>query len=109
MVQEFARKEQAKAQREWSRRDERQRQEKQRQEDSTRKRSEQSQRRSRSSKPWWEVLGVRVDANESEVRQAYRSLVKSYHPDNRVTGDPVRMAEINAARDEALKRFRKAD
>jgi hypothetical protein len=108
MLQVFLKKEQAHTQREQSRREERQRQERQRQEDAARKRREQSQRRSRSSTPWWEVLGVSPNASEEDVRQTYRTLARRFHPDNRATGDVDRMIEINAARDEALQRFAKA-
>jgi hypothetical protein len=104
MLGEFARKEQAKARRERKRHDE----EQQRQEESAHQRSEQSQRRSRSPKPWWEVLGVSPNAAEEEVRRAYRILAKRLHPDRQATGDAEQMAEINAAKDEAMKRFRKA-
>ena len=102
MLQEFARRERAHA------KQERQRQERQRHEEAARKRQEQSRRRSRPSKPWWEVLEVSPEASEAEVRRAYRSLAKRYHPDRCETGDAERMAEINAARDEAMRRFETA-
>jgi hypothetical protein len=103
MLGEFARKEQAKARRERNHDEEQQRQK-----ESSRQRREQCQRRSRSSKPWWEILGVRSDASEDDVRRAYRTLAKRLHPDRQATGDAEQMAEINAAKDEAMKRFRKA-
>jgi curved DNA-binding protein CbpA len=36
-----------------------------------------------------------------DVQAAYRKLASQYHPDR--GGDPAKMAELNAARDEALK------
>jgi DnaJ domain len=49
-----------------------------------------------SVKPWWEVLGLDVDATANEVRAAFLTLSKIHHPD--VTGgDHGRMSEINEA------------
>ena len=54
----------------------------------------------------WRVLGVALGADLAEVRAAYRTLVKTYHPDKHMAdGTPVefirvaedRMAAINAA------------
>ncbi len=45
------------------------------------------------------MLGVAPTATPAEIRQAYRRLVRQYHPD-RHPGDPAahaRMVEINAA------------
>jgi hypothetical protein len=50
-------------------------------------------------KPWWEVLGVPEDARPDEVRFAYLELVRVHHPDT--GGSTERMAEINAAFEEA--------
>jgi hypothetical protein len=30
---------------------------------------------------WWQVLGVAMNANEDQIRDAYRALVKKHHPD----------------------------
>ena len=49
----------------------------------------------------YEVLGLRQGASEEEVKKAYKTLAKKYHPD--VTGnDPAaakKMQEINTAYD----------
>ncbi len=34
-----------------------------------------------SKKDYYEVLGVSKDANESEIKSAFRKLAKQYHPD----------------------------
>lgn len=52
-----------------------------------------------SKRPWWEVLGVAHDARLDKAEQAYRVLSNIHHPDR--GGDPKRMAEINAAFDDA--------
>ena len=41
------------------------------------------------------ILGVDESANADELRAAYRSLAREFHPDN--GGDASRMAEVNAA------------
>ncbi len=55
--------------------------------------------------PWHEVLGVAPDATADEVREAYLSLVKAWHPD-RFAASPAmaaraeeRLKEVNAAYD----------
>ena len=53
----------------------------------------------------YEVLGVSPDATDEEIKKAYRSLAKKYHPDN-YTDSPLadlaeeKMKEINEAYDE---------
>jgi hypothetical protein len=51
---------------------------------------------------WWEVLGVSRLADAAVIREAHRRLVQLHHPD-RAGGSDQKMAEINAARDAALK------
>jgi len=53
-------------------------------------------------KPWWEVLGVTAGATDDDVRRAYRELAGIHHPDK--GGDQTRMAEINRACAEGLRR-----
>lgn len=50
---------------------------------------------------WWDILQCSRDASADVVRAQYRRLASDHHPDR--GGDPARMAELNAARDEALK------
>lgn len=61
-------------------------------------------------RPWYEVLGVSPVASTQEIRDAYRSLVKTWHPDRfATTPDRVSIAEerlkaINAAYDQSRLR-----
>lgn len=59
----------------------------------------------------YEVLGIREGASSAEVRAAYKSLVKKYHPDqyrNNPLSDLAdeKMKEINAAYDQISKQQR---
>jgi DnaJ-class molecular chaperone len=65
--------------------------------------------------PAHEILGVKVNATNSEVQKAWRDLMKRYHPDkvgrpgSREWSDAQRIAEaINQAKDEMTQRRRKA-
>jgi DnaJ-class molecular chaperone len=49
----------------------------------------------------WEVLGVRPGTNPTGVEQAYRAKAVKLHPDR--GGSDKAMAELNAARDQALQ------
>lgn len=49
---------------------------------------------------WWHILGISPNADRREISIAFRKLAMEYHPDK--GGDQARMAEINAARDEAM-------
>ena len=60
-----------------------------------------------ASRHWHQVLGVSPHATESEIRAAYRQRATQWHPDH-PDGDPDRMKELNAARDEALRHVRAA-
>lgn len=44
----------------------------------------------------YDVLGVKKDATEQEIKKAFRKLTLEYHPD-REGGDEVKFKEINAA------------
>lgn len=50
---------------------------------------------------YWKVLGVPPGSSADVVDAAYRKLAKTLHPD--LGGPPGAMAEINHARDQALK------
>jgi hypothetical protein len=56
-----------------------------------------------TKRPWREVLGYIPHAivTADMLRSRYRELASLHHPDR--GGDPAKMAELNAARDEALK------
>ncbi|MBC7602745.1 MAG: J domain-containing protein [Ramlibacter sp.] len=49
---------------------------------------------------WRDVFGTGV-RSRSDLTDVYRRLASAYHPDR--GGDPAKMAELNTARDEALK------
>jgi hypothetical protein len=51
-------------------------------------------------KSCWEILGVPQGAGQDVINRAYRTRAKEAHPDN--GGSNTAMAELNAARDEAL-------
>ena len=59
----------------------------------------------------FEVLGVQRGASDEEIKNAYRTLAKKYHPDNYDSNSPLRdlanekMQEINQAYDE-IQRLR---
>ncbi|HEY9899650.1 MAG TPA: J domain-containing protein [Pantanalinema sp.] len=45
---------------------------------------------------YYDRLGVAREADEDEIRLAYRAMAKRHHPD-RPGGDPLRMAQLNEA------------
>lgn len=49
----------------------------------------------------WDVLGVYAGASVEEINQSYRAKARAAHPD--AGGSAALMAELNQARDEALK------
>lgn len=50
---------------------------------------------------WWEVLGVGPGASKADIVDAYRRRAMRAHPDQ--GGSAAAMAELNRARDEALR------
>lgn len=54
-----------------------------------------------SKRSWRSVLGLSARVSADEVRARWKELAAQHHPDR--GGDPAKMAEINAARDEALR------
>ena len=61
----------------------------------------------------YSILGVKRDATDDEVKNAYRALVRKYHPDNYADDNPLKdlatekMQEINEAYDE-IQRLRQS-
>ncbi len=55
---------------------------------------------------WWDILECRKDASREAIEAAYRRLAKDRHPDR--GGSQAAMAELNAARDKALKEIIRA-
>ena len=49
----------------------------------------------------WDVLGVEEGASRGDIERAFRNRAKKVHPD--AGGNDHAMAELNAARDQALK------
>jgi hypothetical protein len=54
---------------------------------------------------WWEVLGIRPDANRDDVRNAFRALARIHHPD--AGGNEEDFKRLRAAFDEAMKAVKK--
>jgi hypothetical protein len=53
-------------------------------------------------RPWWEVLDCSPNSGRDTIEHSYRRLARRYHPDMG-QGDDAKMAELNAARDEARR------
>lgn len=48
-------------------------------------------------KKYYDILGLREDASQIEIKNAYKNLTKFYHPDIKETGSTEKMKEINIA------------
>ena len=48
-------------------------------------------------KDYYEVLGVSKTASDEEIKRAFRKLAKTYHPDNKQTGDETKFKEVGEA------------
>lgn len=57
-----------------------------------------------AKKPWRQIMGLPTDwrGTTDDVRAQYRAVAKNLHPDQ-AGGDTDAMAELNAARDDALR------
>lgn len=47
----------------------------------------------------YEVLGIQKSASKDQIKSAYRKLAKTYHPDNKETGDEAKFKEVQEAYD----------
>ena len=62
----------------------------------------------------YEILEIKQNATEDEIKQAYRNLVKKYHPDKYVN-NPLKdlaeekMREVNEAYTEIISNFKRED
>lgn len=51
-----------------------------------------------NKRDYYEVLGIQKDATEADIKKAYRSLAKKYHPDmNKEAGSDVKFKEVQEA------------
>ena len=48
-------------------------------------------------KDYYEILGVSKTATDEEIKRAFRKLAKTYHPDNKQTGDEAKFKEVGEA------------
>ncbi len=49
------------------------------------------------SKDFYTILGIPRSAPKDEIKKAFHTLARKYHPDNKDTGDEARFKEINEA------------
>ena len=45
----------------------------------------------------YQVLGITSRSSKEEAKARYRKLCKTYHPDNLVSGDPIKFKEVQDA------------
>jgi len=50
-----------------------------------------------TKRDYYEVLGIDKNATQDEIKKAYRTLAKKYHPDNKETGDAEKFKEASEA------------
>jgi len=51
-----------------------------------------------SKRDYYDILGVSRNANDDEIKKAFRRLAKQYHPDaNKEQGAEARFIEVNEA------------
>lgn len=50
-----------------------------------------------TKRDYYEVLGISKTATQDEIKKAYRTLAKKYHPDNKETGDAEKFKEASEA------------
>ena len=48
-----------------------------------------------NKRDYYEVLGVKKNASKDEIKSAYRKLAKTYHPDNKETGNEAKFKEAS--------------
>ena len=72
--------------------------------------SEQTAQKASTPHKAYTILGIGVDATDAEVKQAYRSMAKKYHPDRVVSTDPAikkgaeeKFRQVQEAYEEILK------
>lgn len=46
---------------------------------------------------YYDILGVQKNASHEEIKKAYKTLAKKYHPDNNQSGDTEKFKKINEA------------
>ncbi len=54
---------------------------------------------------WWELLGVKTTAKAEEIRDAYRALMKKFHPDM-PGGSTTSSMKLTEAYEQAMSQFR---